>query len=280
MKNVSLYMQRKDIISLSKKLILLLAVIVILMGCGSNLFEGMADKNSYEAKIEEARMALDDADYEKAKSILKGMDLKDPTVAQYLSNAYAGLAGLDTFNLLDTIDALTESDQTGSIDMVGKVLGDEDGKLTAGEIETKISYLNSAIDAMGNIQNLTDEQKVQLGLLSLNRAALTIADIISGDQINQGKSGDITLTEESLDNLYPTGTVDFSQEATPDRLNTLSTDITNVANSIDAILRITGQTTGEENDLANNFDEFSNAVDTDGNGDITTTELENYIKTL
>lgn len=279
MKNVSLYMQRKDIISLPKKLILLLAVIVTLTGCGSNAFEWMADKDSYEAKIEEARIALDKEDYKKARSILEGMDKSNPQVAQYLSNAYAGLAGLDTFNLLETIDALTESDQTGSIDMVGKVLGDKDGKLTAGEIDTKISYLNSAIDAMGNIQNLTDEQKVQLGLLSLNRAALTIADIISDDQINQGKSGDITLTEESLDNLYPTGTVDFSQEATPDRLNTLSTDITNVANSIDAILRMTGATT-EENDLANNFDDFRKAIDTNGDGYINTNELENYINNL
>lgn len=246
-------------------------------GCG-NVLEWAADDESYEAKLEEARMALDKEDYEGAKSILEGMDSYDPTVAQYLSNAYAGMAGLDTFTLLETIDAFAEG-QAGSIDMVGKVLGDEEGALTAVEIDEKISDLTNAIDALENLEkivDLTDEQEVQLGLLSLNRAALTIADIISEDKGVAGVDADVTLTEEWIRGQYTGKTIDFSAEATPERLATLSADITNVADSIDAIANIIIG----ENDLAVNFDAFRSDVDADGNEGITVTELQGYINLL
>ena len=76
-------------------------VILAVMGCGddNSILEGLADDGSREARIEESRIALDQGDYSRALEILLILRDKypdDQMILQYLSNAYAGLAGLDT----------------------------------------------------------------------------------------------------------------------------------------------------------------------------------------
>jgi len=249
--------------------------------CGGNAFEWLADENSKEARIEEALIAMDDGNYAAARAILTALKAEypnDTTVAQYLSNALAGLAGLDTLNLLETIDDLNDTGNTGGIDMVGLILGDDDRTLTTDEIDTKLSDLGLAIDALTDLgeENLTEDQKVQLGLLSLNHAALTIADIIADDT---GKTGDdeIKLTEEGLKDLYPTGTPDLDDNMTQDDLDNLAEDVNNISDSIDAISTIVGG--DSENDLSESFNDFLEDIDPDKDG-VNADDLENYISGL
>ncbi|MCL0096784.1 hypothetical protein M1N66_04175 [Thermodesulfovibrionales bacterium] len=183
---------------------ILIIAAFLLTGCG-NALEWAADDDSREARLETARMALDDGNYAEARHILYELNNRypnDPEVSELLSNAYAGKAGLDTFALLETIDALDDEGQAGNIDMVGLVLGDEKGTLTEDKISNKIGNLTSAIDALGRIQNLTYDQRIQRGLLSVSRAALTIAEIIMADIRGAGNIIEhIKLTEEGIRHL-------------------------------------------------------------------------------
>ena len=253
-----------------------------LTSCEGNSFEFLADDNSKEARIEEALIALDDGEYARARAILLALKAEYPndgTIAQYLSNALAGLAGIDTFNLLETIDRLDDEGNIGGIDMVGLVLGDADGVLTTTEITDKLSDLGDAIEALTDLGagNLTDDQKVQLGLLSLNHAALTIADILA----DETGSTEITLTEDGITDLFDTFTTELSDlsDATDitNKLSGLSDDINNITGSIDAIATIVGG--GSGNDLSDSFDEFHD--DIAGNDDVVTeAELEDFLQNL
>jgi len=280
MRSSNLYEGRngKGLISGFCGLLFLFFVIFALTGCDGNVFEGFSDDDSYEARIDEAQIALDDADYSRALSILLALRADFPNkseVLRYLSNAYAGLAGLDTFNLLKTIDQLEEQNDEGDIDMVGLVLGGADGILTSTEIDNKLTNFENAINALEGISAPTADEKVQLGLLSLNHAALTIADIIDDDN---PLSDSVTLTEEGIRGLYDGGTPDFTAEATTERLNSLSDDIVRIDESVDAIATITGADT--DNDLSESADEFQNDIDPDGDESITQQELQNYVGTL
>ena len=105
---------------------------------------------------------------------------------------------------------------------------------------------------------------------------MTIAEIVIE---NTGKA-EIELTEDGLAVLYPEETTpDLTDEATPDRLDSLSDDMGRIAESVDTIGSITGADTGE-NDLSESFDEFQSDLDADGDESITQQELQNYIGNL
>jgi hypothetical protein len=165
--------------------------------------------------------------------------------------------------------------------MIGQILGDANGVLTANEIEEDLNNINAAIATLGAISeaNRTDDQTVQLGLFSLSRAVLTIADIIAEDTGEQS----ITLTEDGISALYPdpeANPAEFSDVLTinDSRLTTLSEDIQNINNSIDSITSISGE--DSDNDLSENFGDFSDDIDTDGEEGISIADLEEFIDGL
>jgi hypothetical protein len=267
-------------LSRSRWLLCFAFIIFALTCCDSNTFEFIADDNSREARIEEALIAMDDGAYARARAILLALKADFPNdgiIAGYLSNALAGLAGLDTLNLLETIDQL---DASGDIDMVGLVLGDTNGILTTDEITNKLTDLGNAIDALTDLgeENLTDDQKVQLGLLSLNHAALTIADILADET---GET-EITLTDAGITDLFNNNTAELSDlsDATDiaNKLSGLTDDINNIAGSVDAIATIVGG--GSGNDLSDSFSQFKNDVDADLDNAVSETELENFIQNI
>jgi hypothetical protein len=268
----------KGLISGFWGLLFLFFVIFTLTGCDDSVFESIADDDSYEARIEEAKIAIDDANYAGARDLLLALNADFPNTAEVLrllANAYAGLAGLDTFNLLETIDLLDDQNNEGGIDMIGLVLGSADGVLTATEITNKLANFANAINALTSISSPTDDERVQLGIMSLNHAALTIADIIIEDTGNT----EITLTDEGLDTVYPIGTTpEFSTEATSERLTSISQNRVNIGQSVDAVSRVTGADVN--NDISESLEEFQNDVDPDGNESVTQSELESYIANL
>jgi hypothetical protein len=260
-------------------LFFLCLIVRVISGCDGNVMKDIADDDSYDARIEAALIALDDANYTQARSmllILRDDFPDDPTVLQYLSSAYAGLAGLDTFDLLETIDQLSDRGQEheGDIDTIGLVLGDADGVISRTTIADDINNLNSAIESLEAINNPTDDHIVQLGLLSLARAALTIADVIAEDTGNS----EVTLTEDGIAGLYETDTPDFTEEATTERLENIGEDIVRVGAAVVALDSMT--TAGSENDLSENFNGFQQELDPDDDDDITQQELEDYINGL
>lgn len=258
-----------------------LAVVLITFfnGCNENLFEPIANDSGSGSKIEDARIALDDGDYEKAKTILLNLEKSnpdDPIILQYLSNACAGMIGLDTYRLLEIIDKLSENDITGAIDMAGYVLGDENRRLTAIEIQNKLELLEDcAIPELLKIESPTDDHLVQLGLISICHAMLLIGDII----VEERGINEIELTEEGVRDLYRYEAFVYDLTGDP-RMEKLSNDIMRIARSVDAIMEITGDPSAEDNDLSENFDAFISEIDQDRDGAVSPVEMINYINQI
>jgi len=256
-----------------------LLVISLLMGCGddNSILEGMADDGSREARLEEARIALDDGDYANALDILLTLRDKypgDSTILKYLSNAYAGLAGLDTFNILTTIEELDDAGNSGSIDMIGLVLGDSNGLLTGAAISEKLDHLANALDALNEIDDRDTDQLAQGGILAVAHVALTLGDIVLND-LNESS---VALTEEGINSQYSgAGGADLDDSnITQETLDDLQQDIEMVADAVDAIDTISS----EGNDLSEDFDQFRSDIAQNDDGQITVPELENYINSL
>jgi hypothetical protein len=249
----------------------------ILISCDGNLFESISDDDSYEARLEEGLMALDDEDYDKAVELF--LDLRSDysskeEVCVYLSNAYAGLTGIDTFNLLETIDELNDTEDEGSIDMIGLLLGDATGVIQLLEVTDKMDLLSLAKSAIDNcIDNPDTDERVQSGLLGLGDAALIIANLVLTDL----GLDSVELTEEGLDALYDT-TPEIDQTDISDAmLQQLNDSLDDIADAVDALEELLGA--DEENDLSESFEEFLADVDPGGDG-IDRNDLEQYIQNL
>lgn len=259
------------------KILMILSIMLLIasltVGCDDSVLEGLADDDSFEAKLEEARIALDKGEYSRAIELLEALDDANPrnaTIQQYLSNAYAGLAGLDTFNLLTTIETLDETSNSGSIDMMGLILGNSNGVLTAAQLRAKLVNIENAIQAMEGISRPNDDHKVQLGLLAVAHIALTLGNIVLEDQ--GGTS--VTLTEQGLDSQYGNQSADFSDvDSDTQNLSELTADLGYVADAVTVLDNISN----EGNDLSQDFSQFQNDIDNNGDGNLSETDLENYI---
>lgn len=253
---------------------ILIILCIFLVNCGdSNIFDGIADEDSKEARTEEALIAMDDGDYDTAISILSSLvdsHPDDDTLIQYLSSAYAGSAGLDTLDLIEVIDELDDAGSSGSIDMVGLVLGGDAGQLSSDEVDAKLADIEEAIAILSTIGTLNEDQRIQLGVLSVTHLSLTLADLIMDDRgVDQ-----ITLTEEGIDTLYGSDSPDFSG-VDAGTLDEIDEDLDHIATAITDIQEITDT----DNDLAQDFNDFLNDIDP-GLDNISIDDLENYIDNL
>ncbi len=263
------------------------ALIFSFCGCDDSVFEDVSADDTYESRIEEAKMALDDSDFSRAADILEALEAEYPNndeVKQYLSNAYSGLAGLDTYDLLETIDTLDEAGQSGSIDMISTVLGDDDGRLSEAQITKKLGYLNDAIASMdqtitASIQsdfstmNLSEDDRiVQRGLLALSRIVLLLGDMI----IDQLSITEVVLTEAGIRVHYADQEPDFDDIFNDVIEQTMAEDIQAIEDAIEAIKDMTGT----DNDLHEDFETFMNDLDVDGNRIIDQAEIESYLLSI
>jgi len=252
-------------------------VVALLMGCGedNSILEGLADDGSRKAQLEESRIAMDKGDYSRALEVLLTLRDKypgDQTVLQYLSNAYAGLAGLDMLNVLSAIDDLDEAGNSGSIDMIGLVLGDSNGLLTEDELDQKLEDLTNALEALNSIQGKNTDQLAQGGILAVAHVALTLGEIILQDQ----NLSALTLTEEGIGDQF-SGSADFDEnDITEDQLDDLEQDVEMIEEAISAIDSISSA----GNDLSEDFNQFETEIDQNDDNDISVTELEGYINSL
>ncbi|MFA6009551.1 MAG: hypothetical protein WC799_06185 [Desulfobacteraceae bacterium] len=242
---------------------------------------GCDNGDSYEAKLEDARIALDDGNYALAESILATLP-QTAMVLEYMSNAIAGGdLNLDTLNIISTLEDLDDEGNVGSIDMIGRIIGDENNQLTCEQITDKIQSATEAIELFkaiadlngGGVQDLSDNQKTQLGLLSITRVVLTLAHRIC---IKTG--GPVTMTEAWIQanrdaNFSPLITAEesTSEEVTAD-LARINEDLVFIGYTIDVF--------ADSNDMKDDFLEFKNEIDADLNGNVTYVELNAYIAQL
>jgi hypothetical protein len=252
---------------------------------------GCDNGDSYEAKLEDARIALDDGNYDRAKSILATLP-ETAEVMEYMSNAIAGGdLNLDTLNIISTLEDLDDQGNTGSIDMIGTIIGDDDNQLTCEEIVDKIHSATAAIELFndiaalngGGIQDLSDNQKTQVGLLSITRIVLILAHRIC---VKTG--GPVTMTEAWIQENRDAreGWAGFTPLITDQEWNDdngedpdgvranlimINEDIVNIGYTIDVF--------ADSNDMKDDFEEFKNEL-ANGDDDVSYGDLNAYIAQL
>ena len=184
-------------------------------------------------------------------------------ICVYLSNAYAGLTGIDTFNLLETISDLDDTDDEGSIDMIGLLLGDAEGVINQPAVDSKMDLLalaQAAIDTC--IDSPGTDERVQVGLLGLGDAALIIANLVLADLDLDPVRADRGRSRVPCMTAFPIST---STTTSPTKiLRGLTTAWIDIADAVDALEEMLGA--DEENDLSESFNEFLMDLDPAGDG--------------
>ncbi|HOJ13663.1 MAG TPA: hypothetical protein PLS81_09900 [Deltaproteobacteria bacterium] len=160
-----------------RRIVFVLAVVLALCaaGCDSNVLGPVAKDDTREADIEEARMAIDDGDYDEAIAILlPHLSATDPDarVAEPLASAYMGRAGLDVTYLIENID---DDGLDSDFDVVASALAmrivSMDGARflsTGEEIDDMLDDLEQAVAVMDSLWSSTGDydHAVQRGLAS------------------------------------------------------------------------------------------------------------------
>lgn len=249
---------------------------LMLIGLGLVLVlsAGCDDEDSYEVRLEDARMAIDDGEYAKAKAILLELP-QTAEVKEALSNAISGGdLNLDMFNIIITMDELEAEGETGSIDMIGRIIGGSVDTLDAELIAAKLASASEAIELYkdiaemegGGIPGLTMDQKLQLGLLCITRTVLTIGKLIL-DELPADSS--IMLTESWIRTNRGAFPV---LNPSPADLANIGEDLVFTGYAIDAL--------SATNDMRDDYEEFIGELDTNGDSATTADELNAYIANM
>jgi len=289
---------------------IVIALSLPIIGCNST--EDIADDSSKEEEVEKGLMALDKRNYKSAEDIFENLKKKystDNTLKTYYSNALAGAAGLDTFRLMESIDDMDDKNSDDSIEIVGRTLtGAESGDVPSidkEQLTQKITNFEKAInsileiidssydeklevhrDALRSVQGisiskeeiaeLTDDELVQLGLMGLNHSILIISDIL----LEYANTEEIVLTQAGFDDLSnkqisinDINSIDDIES----KLTKLSLNIEIIESAVDAIVAFLNLDQNESNDIKDEFDDFKKDLDKDGNGTVSTEELQHYI---
>jgi len=154
-----------------------LAVILVLGflgGACDNAFESLGDKDSREAKLEEARIAMDRGDFTTAVPLLETLNSQypgDTEISRSLASAYSGRAGLNFFDLAmraqDAQDAGSAQDNT-----IGQLVSAFPHPVT----DNNLSDISRAVAMMEGVSTASGEPNdyFSLGLFYSAKAILLI----------------------------------------------------------------------------------------------------------
>lgn len=242
-------------------------------GCGGNLFEGMADDDTEEAKMEAAKIALDKGDYTEAVSLLEelcGTDTSnltcDDSAKTDLASAYVATAtGLDVLELIaqaeeaaaDPASSFTTVSTLLPIDDINNCVSDPASCTMQEDLEKAIEILDSLLpDTVPT--DPTPEQKnqyLQLAIASAVNVVVTIG--IVSDGLNPDTGLPVT----------PPSSID------PADVISVSEDISNIVLGLEGANIISTS-------LSEDISTIETSVDTNGDDTVSEAELISYINSL
>ncbi|WP_300669756.1 hypothetical protein [Desulfoluna sp.] len=231
------------------------------------------DDDSFDSELEEAKIAIDGNQFDKAISILTGM----PQVAEVLEtlgSAYVGKAGLNTFDILSAL----ETGGPETVDIIGKMLGEgEQGLLSCLEIIDRLSYMDQGKTALTQSvggRALSDDGTIKLGIYGLTDFVLVLGEVLCqnyGDAVSPVRI--VGLTEAWVKTLKARPGVDFSTiNVTQAELDQMGQDVWYVQQSVSIL--------GVGNDLAEEFQAIQKLIDPNGDGIIVYAEFVAFLNGL
>ncbi|MEW6683667.1 MAG: hypothetical protein AB1451_12210 [Nitrospirota bacterium] len=226
--------------------------------CGDqNLFESLADGNTAEAKIESAKIAIDNGNYTEAIAILQGLCGTNPSAvtcdaetASLLASAYSGRAGLNVFDLIEnsvnTTIGATNSFSSFSILMPSPSAGD-------------VADLHAAVEILANLSNPTPNQYLQMAISAM-------ADIVvtAGVELTNG------FKPNGRPNTVPTLTEVQSAQSANGTVSQISDDLDLVVQGLAGV--------GLSNeDLTSDLAEIKTQLDGNNDSDVSDVELQAFL---
>jgi hypothetical protein len=234
----------------------------LLFSCGdANLFEGLGNDETQQAKIESAKIDLDKGNYSVAIATLQelcGTNFSQPTcdaeTASLLASAYSGRAGLDAIDLINKATN-TSGGTTNSFSTFSAILP----TLT----ESSKNDMHIAVTLLSGLSSRTANQSLQMAIVATADLITTVGvDLTNGYNTNTGAP-----------NSVPTLSAVQSAET---NLGT----VTQVSNDLSLVVQGVAGSALSNQDLTNDITEIENNLDADQNGIVTASELQSYLASL
>ena len=150
-------------------LVLLALFAAALLGC--NAFESQADKNSRDAKLEAARIAMDQGNYAVAVPELQALSETypgDAEISRALASALAGRAGLDLLGLAAQAAAAGDNASLSTINQLMKTLPSPVDNANIADAKAAVDAWTVIASTPNDYYSLSLAQ-VTLGLLTLTK---------------------------------------------------------------------------------------------------------------
>jgi hypothetical protein len=269
-----------------RKIILSFTVIlfIALFGCETNMFDSFSNDSGSTSDIEEAKMALDAGNYDKAISILQddyNPSSPDPEIASILASAYMGKAGIDLtyaiehmgttetdhFDAISSALSLEITDQgfpSSSIMLKYAGPAEDAGArfITASSLAELLENLNQTEEILttlidyytANQLDPDDDHTIQLGMASALHFILKVGSIICQVQdCNAPVDREAYLQVFPPDDDWVTMLDEVAAyiDSHDEDLSALRADLTNVYNAV----RVLIENIGNE-DITREFDGF------------------------
>ncbi|MCG8470545.1 MAG: hypothetical protein MI742_01645 [Desulfobacterales bacterium] len=230
------------------------------------------DEENAASRIEDARMAIDDGNYQTALKILE-KEAGTSEVLEIRASAYAGQVGINTFDILAQLDDEDDSND-GSIDRIGSLLGAESsGRLACSEIASRLSLMDQAVTAIGGA-TVNNDNKVKLGIYGFTDFILSMGEILCRNYGTQmAPPNAVTFTEAWIRSLRGTIGGSFSAvQVETDELTRFGQDIGYAKNAAMVL--------GPTNDLGDEFQRFLGDIDPNGDGSVSQSEFAAFLNNL
>jgi len=265
-----------------KKLGMLVAALVLLAACGSNLLEFAADKNSDAATREAAQILIDSGNYDAAIALLASkcpnLSCASDDDAQQLAAAYMGAAGLDV------LDLVKQADQNSGSSAQGADFTTVSGLLPA-ITAANFTKIDSAVSLLSNIGSKTDDQLLQLSIAQLTAAVIAVGQAGGGgfdsNGIPNSCSGDCSTPGDA--NAIITTSLTTADGSVTTAGAYVATQISNAVTNVTSITALAdSDISGQINDLAADMQGSTSATcDTGGGtpvGDVFASDIDNYLQ--
>ncbi|MFY9268217.1 MAG: hypothetical protein WAO55_00540 [Candidatus Manganitrophaceae bacterium] len=178
-------------------------------GCGtSSVLENLSDDSSKEAKVEKARIEVDEKKYDEAIKTLADLcgtvltaPTCDPDIVSLYASAHAGRADLDLFALIKEGN-LQATSGTGSFTLFSKYFSSP----TAADV----SDMGGAVALLASIANRTPDRGLQLATVATSDLVIFLGSLTGGYSPTTGKP----MTPPLISDI------------TPDAVSRVSADLT------------------------------------------------------
>lgn len=151
------------------------ALVLVLVSLGTacdNAFEGFADKESREARLEEARIAQDRGDFAAAVPLLAALHAESPgdaEISRLYASALAGRAGL---NFFDLVTRAQDAQEAAGADTIAQLVAAFPHPVT----DNNLSDISGAIGLMASVSSSSGDANdfYSLGLYQAARTVLVV----------------------------------------------------------------------------------------------------------